>query len=411
MTNMILVNGDRLWSRIMDMAKIDATASGGNNRQALTDGDKAGRDLFCKWARSAGCDIRIDKMGNIFARRKGTQPNAPAVISGSHLDTQPTGGRFDGVYGVLAALEVIETLNDHGLETSHPVEAVVWTNEEGARFSPAMIGSGVFCGEFDLGFAHKIKDKEALTLGSELERIGYAGTTPCKTFPIKAAFEVHIEQGPILEAKDKPVGIVTGVQGMRWFDIVLHGSPVHAGPTPMAMRRDPVRALHKIISNIYEIAEKYSPNSRVTFGDIIVSPGARNTVPETVTIAIDIRHPDEIILDEMEQGMRASVVTSANAADVSHEIVEIWHSPAVSFNENCLQSIRRSVKKLEMPHIEMISGAGHDSVYLSRVAPTAMIFIPCAGGISHNEAEFAEPKHITAGANVLLHTILDAAQP
>jgi len=392
------IDGERLWSRLMDMAEIGATPAGGCNRQALTDDDKRGRDLFCQWAREAGCEIRVDAMGNIFARRAGRNKDAAPVISGSHLDTQPTGGKFDGVYGVLAALEVIESLNDHGIETEHPFEAVVWTNEEGARFAPAMIGSGVFCGEFALDFAHAIADKEEKTIGSELSRIGYKGTEPCAPFPIQASYEVHIEQGPILEAKDKPVGIVTGVQGMRWFDIVIDGSPVHAGPTPMEMRQDPVRALHKIIDRIYELTEKRSPDSRATFGDIIVSPGSRNTVPQQIKLAVDIRHPDETTLDAMEKEMRKAATEEAKRADVDLKIDVIWRSPAVAFNQNCLDDIRRSVE------------AGHDSVYVSRVAPTAMIFVPCERGISHNEAENADPAHLTAGTNVLFHTVLNSAK-
>jgi len=403
------VNGDRLWSRLMDMARIGATAAGGCNRQALTPEDKQGRDLFCEWARNAGCEIRVDTMGNIFARRPGTHPSAEPVISGSHLDTQPTGGKFDGVYGVLSALEVIESLNDHGIETEHPVEAVVWTNEEGARFAPAMIGSGVFCGEFDLNFAHAITDKDGKSLGDELKEIDYAGGEKCEPFPIKASYEVHIEQGPILEAKDKPVGIVTGVQGMRWFDIVLEGSPVHAGPTPMEMRRDPVKAMHKIISRIYDLTESRAPDSRATFGDILVSPGSRNTVPEQIKLAVDIRHPDENVLDLMEHEMRDAAKEEAEKADVQLSIDVIWKSPSVAFDQNCLIDIRQAVELLKMPHIEMISGAGHDSVYVSRVAPTAMIFVPCERGISHNEAENADPAHLTAGANVLLHSILNSA--
>jgi len=309
----------------------------------------------------------------------------------------------------LAALEVIESLNDHSIETEHPFEAVVWTNEEGARFAPAMIGSGVFCGEFALDFAHAITDKEEKSIGSELSRIGYDGSEPCAPFPIEASYEVHIEQGPILEAKDKPVGIVTGVQGMRWFDIVIDGSPVHAGPTPMEMRQDPVRALHKIIERIYELTEKRSPDSRATFGDIIVGPGSRNTVPQQIKLAVDIRHPDENTLESMEEEMRQAAIEEAKRADVDLKIDVIWRSPAVAFNQNCLDDIRRSVEVLDMPHIEMISGAGHDSVYVSRVAPTAMIFVPCERGISHNEAENADPAHLTAGTNVLFHTILNSA--
>lgn len=406
----ITINSNRLWGRIQEMARIGATNKGGCNRQALTDLDREGRDLFCSWAKAAGCTIRVDTMGNIFAQRAGTVDSAPAVISGSHLDTQPTGGKFDGVYGVLAAMEVIDTLNDHDIQTDHAVEAVVWTNEEGARFAPAMIGSGVFCGEFDLAYAHGQTDKEGATIGGELERIGYAGSEACEPFEIKAAFEVHIEQGPILEAEEKTVGVVTGVQGMRWFDISLTGDPVHAGPTPMDMRNDPMRALYKIVGRIYEIAEEFSPESRATFGDINALPGARNTVPENITVAVDIRNPDEAKLDQMETIMRESAKEIAEAAGVRLEIETIWKSAAVVFDKGCVESVRKSVALLGISNEEMISGAGHDSVYLSRVAPTSMIFIPCAEGISHNEAESAEQIDVEAGANVLLHAILDSAR-
>ncbi len=393
----------------MSMAEIGATAKGGCNRQALTDEDKMGRDLFCEWSRNAGCSIRFDQMGNIFARRAGSDFDASPVIAGSHLDTQPTGGKFDGVYGVLAALEVIETLNDNDVETQHPVEAIVWTNEEGARFAPAMIGSGVYSGEFELEFAHDIQDKSGLTLGGELQRIGYAGDNPCAPSAVQAAFEAHIEQGPILEAQDKTIGVVTGVQGMRWFDINLVGEPVHAGPTPMEMRKDPIRALQVIIGEVYKIADRFAPQSRATFGDLNLTPGSRNTVPENVTLAVDIRNPDDDKLDQMEEQMMAAIEKAASDAGVACSVDTIWRSPAVNFNDDCINAVRTGVETLGIDAIEMVSGAGHDSVYLSRVAPTSMIFVPCRDGISHNEAEDAQPEHLEAGTNVLLHAILERA--
>ena len=403
------VNGSRLWNRLMEMAKIGATDKGGCNRQALTDLDKDGRDLFCAWARNAGCTIKIDQMGNIFARREGRNIESASVIAGSHLDTQPTGGKFDGVYGVLAALEVIETLNDHSIETDHPIEAVVWTNEEGARFSPAMIGSGVFCGEFEIEFAHKIEDKNGVQLGEELSRINYCGDASCAPFPIKAAFEAHIEQGPILEAEDKTIGVVTGVQGMRWFNIVISGEPVHAGPTPMNARKDPMNALSKIMTAIYEITSDYAPDSRATFGDVAATPGSRNTVPEVVTLAVDIRHPNEAMLDEIDHQMRTAIDKISTETKTSAIVETIWHSPAVEFDQGCISAVRAGVEKTGKDYMEMVSGAGHDSVYISRVAPTAMIFVPCKDGISHNEAEDAKPEHLETGANVLLNAIIELA--
>lgn len=403
------VNGARLWDRLMEMAKIGATPAGGCNRQALTDEDKAGRDLFCDWARAAGCEISVDQMGNIWARRPGTDATAAPVVSGSHLDTQPTGGKFDGVYGVLAALEVVDTLNDADIKTKHPIEVLVWTNEEGARFEPAMIGSGVYGGAFSLEQAHATIDKTGKSLGDELTRIGYLGDTPCAPKPIHASFEAHIEQGPILEAEDITVGVVRGVQGMRWFKAHLKGQPVHAGPTPMNMRKDPVRALGKLTTGIYEAAAQEGPDARATFGDILVSPGATNTVPETVVLSIDLRHPDEAIVDRLEAAMRDISKKASLETDVEIEIEDVWRSPAVQFDKDCVESVRSAANLLGIAKLEMVSGAGHDSVYLSRVAPTSMIFVPCKDGISHNEAEDADPAHLENGANVLLHAVLNMA--
>jgi N-carbamoyl-L-amino-acid hydrolase len=285
----------------------------------------------------------------------------------------------------------------------------VWTNEEGARFSPAMIGSGVFAGEFTLEYGHAATDKSGNTIGDELRRIAYSGDRPCKAFPIHAAFEAHIEQGPILEANKKTIGVVTGVQGMRWYDVVLTGEPVHAGPTPMDMRRDPFRALHSIVADTYEMASRYAPDARVTFGDIRAEPGARNTVPQQLTLTADLRHPNENTLEEMEKELRAIVERSAALADVEGSVLLEWQSPAVEFNSECVDAVRTAAQILEYPYLEIVSGAGHDSVYLSRIAATAMIFVPCKGGISHNEAESAEPGDLEAGANVLLGAIVERA--
>lgn len=404
------INRTRLWDRIHEMAAIGATQNGGCNRQALSDEDKKGRDLFCTWALNAGCSIRVDQLGNIFARRKGSSAMAPPVLSGSHLDTQPTGGKFDGVYGVLAALEVIETLNDLDIRTYHAVEAVVWTNEEGARFSPPMIGSGVFSGAFSVAYAYGRMDKQGKSIEGELNRINYAGCATCASFPIKAAFEVHIEQGPVLEETEKTIGIVTGVQGIRWFDVTISGRAVHAGPTPMALRSDPMNALYRVVERIYAIAEMSAPDSRATLGDICVSPGARNTVPQVVKLSVDLRHPDEARLEEMEAELRKAAADAGLAARVQVAVTTIWRSPAVKFDTSCIDAVRRAAEHLNLSHSELVSGAGHDSVYLSRVAPTSMIFIPCRDGISHNEAEYASADHLEAGANVLLAAILDQAK-
>lgn len=402
------INSSRLWESLMTMASIGATAKGGCNRQALTAKDKEGRDLFINWCQEAGCSVRVDQMGNIFARREG-QEDKPPVVTGSHLDTQPTGGKFDGVYGVLAGLEVIRTLNDQEIETSAPIEVIVWTNEEGARFSPAMIGSGVWAGEFALEDAHQIADKEGKTIGSELARIGYLGDADATSFPIHAAFEVHIEQGPILEEEGLQIGVVSGVQGMRWYDLILEGQSCHAGPTPMNSRRDPFRGLIKIVDKLYALAAEHAPWARVTFGDIRAEPGARNTVPEKLILSVDLRHPQQQILDQMDTSFREIVTSVTEEFGLSGNIREEWDSPAVTFDENCVDAVRAAVDTLGYPSMDMFSGAGHDSVYVSRVAPTSMIFIPCEGGLSHNEEENASQADLEAGGNVLLYAILERA--
>jgi len=402
-------NGDRLWQSIMDMAQIGATSRGGSNRQTLTDEDRQGRDLFVNWCKDANCDVRVDQMGNIFAKRPGSEANSPAVIAGSHLDTQPTGGKFDGVYGVLAGLEVIRTLNEAEVHTKHDIEAVCWTNEEGARFAPAMIGSGVWAGEFTLDYGHERTDKAGRVLRDELERIGYLGEQPCQNYPIRAAFEAHIEQGPILENERHQIGIVTGVQGIRWYDLVIEGQTSHAGPTPMHLRRDPVMALAKIVDRLYELIEAHKPWARVTFGDIRTEPGSRNTVPERVTVTVDIRHPQQLTLDKLDKTFREIVNTECNARGLSGDVPWEWHSPAVAFSDACINAVQSAAEMLGYKHMRMVSGAGHDSVYVSRVAPTSMIFVPCEGGISHNETESVTATDLEAGCNVLLHSMLACA--
>lgn len=403
------IDGTRLWASLMEMARIGATSAGGCNRQALTDEDKRGRDLFLNWCRDIGCDIRIDRMGNIFVRREGSDSDRPPVLTGSHLDTQPTGGKFDGVYGVLAGLEVLRTLNDQGIKTRAPLELVVWTNEEGARFSPAMIGSGVWAGEFTLEYGHGRADKEGNTIGGELERIGYLGEEEATPKPVTAAFEAHIEQGPILEKYDQVIGVVTGVQGIRWYDVTFHGTPCHAGPTPMADRRDPVQALAWLCERLYGEIRAYSDDARMTCGDLRAEPGSRNTVPEKVVLALDLRHPQPEDLEHLHRSLYRLAQQVEEATAVTIDVREEWHSPPVHFDEQCIEAVSSAAQKLGYSHRKMVSGAGHDSVYVSRVAPVSMIFVPCAGGLSHNEAESAEPSHLEAGCNVLLHAILERA--
>ena len=403
------IDGDRLWSSLMEMAEIGRTPRGGCNRQALTDEDKQGRDLFISWCKDADCKITIDEMGNVFARRAGENDSLPPVIAGSHLDTQPTGGKYDGVYGVLAGLEVIRTLNDNHLATKHPVEVVCWTNEEGARFSPAMLGSGVWAGAFDLEYGHGRLDGESRTIKDELRRIGYLGAAKCRAKPVKAAFEAHIEQGPILENKNKQIGIVTGVQAMRWYDLIIRGAPCHAGTTPMEMRRDPFMALHRVLDKLYQIADDFRPSARITFGAIKAEPGSRNTVPEQLIMTVDMRHPERDQIGHMDRIMRETVMNECSKYRLTAEVKEEWNSPAVNFDDGCINAVRNAAERLGYSNMEMASGAGHDSVHVSRVAPTSMIFVPCEGGLSHNEEENASKEDLEAGCNVLLHAMLDMA--
>lgn len=405
----IQIRGDRLWDSLMEMAKIGATEKGGNCRLALSDLDKAGRDLFVRWCEEAGCTVTVDGIGNIFARRPGKNNDLPPVMTGSHLDTQPTGGRFDGVYGVLAGLEVVRTLNDAGIETEAPVEVVVWTNEEGSRFSPAMMGSGVFAGVFPLAEIQAKQDIDGLKLGEELRRIGYEGTAPMGK-PVKAYFEAHIEQGPILEAEKKPVGIVTGAQGQRWYEVTVVGQEAHAGPTPMAVRRDALVGASRMIQEVNRIGLANQPYACATVGFVQVSPNSRNVIPGRVFFAVDFRHPDDAVLTKMDGELRATCAEIARQAGLEVEVSEFWYFPPTPFDEKCIAAVREGAKLYGYGHMDIVSGAGHDAVYMAKVAPTGMIFVPCEGGISHNEIENADPKDLEAGGNVLLHAMLERAQ-
>jgi len=405
----LTVDGDRLWSSLMAMARIGPGVAGGCNRQALTDADREGRDLFVRWAREAGCGIAIDQVGNIFARRAGRDPQAAPVLAGSHLDTQPTGGRFDGVYGVLAGLEVVRTLNDHDVETDRPIEIACWTNEEGARFAPAMLGSGVVSGVYDLEFAYSRVDKSGLSFGDELARIGYRGQAPAAPRAFAAMFEAHIEQGPVLEHEGDTIGVVTGIQGAYWFDVTLDGQSCHAGPTPMDMRRDPWRAASAIIAEGFAIAGRNGPDGRFTIGDMKAEPGSRNTVPHRLTFPIDIRHPDMARLEAMIADFRGFAETCCAGHGIDLGMDRVWRMPATTFDPRLIELIADSAASLGFRHRRIVSGAGHDSLHTAQFAPTAMIFVPCAGGLSHNEAESATPADLAAGASVLLQAMLKAA--
>ena len=408
-TSDLRINPQRLWSRLEAMAIHGATSAGGNNRQALTDEDRAGRDLFVQWCRNAGCETRVDEIGNIFARRPGSNPALPPVMTGSHLDTQPSGGRFDGVYGVLAGLEVVEALNDAGQVTRHPLEIVVWTNEEGCRFDTAMMGSAVWCGAMPLEQAYALVDRKGLTVRDELARIGYLGDEPAHQGEVHAAFELHIEQGPVLEDEKTAIGVVTGVQHMSRHRIVVTGEEAHAGPTPMARRKDPMMALSMFLPQLYRLAEDHGPEGRITFGFIEASPGSSNTVPGRLEMTIDIRHPDLASYRNMLEGYEGIVRASCEQLDLPCELECFWQAPGVVFDEACVDAVRQSVNLLGYSSRAMVSGAGHDACNLAAVVPTSMIFVPCEGGLSHNEAEAITPLHAELGANVLLHAMLERA--
>ena len=403
------INGDRLWSSLMEMAKIGATPKGGVCRLTLTDLDKQSRDLFIQWCKDAGCTVKVDQMGNIFARRPGRNNSLAPVGTGSHLDSQPTGGRFDGVYGVLAGLEVIRTLNDLGLETERPVEASVWTNEEGSRFAPAMVGSGVYAGVFSLEYGHSRTDQQGKTIGEELKRIGYLGTEPMGNRPVHAFFETHIEQGPILEAEGQTIGVVTDAQGQRWYELTLTGQESHAGPTPMPVRRDALLGAGKVIQLVNEIGLAHAPLAVSTVGMINSYPNSRNVIPGKVFLTVDFRCPVDAELLKMEAELQAGVARIAAAGRLEHDLKQIFQYDCVHFDESCVAMVRNGAQALGYTTREIVSGAGHDACYMSKVTPTAMIFVPCVGGISHNEIEDAKPEWIAAGGNVLFCAMLAKA--
>ena len=403
------VSGTRLWSRLMAMAEIGATEHGGCNRQALTRADFQGRELFARWAAAAGCAVRVDAVGNMFARRRGRDDSLATVMTGSHLDTQPTGGKFDGVYGVLAGLEVIESLNDRAIETRHPLEIAVWCNEEGCRFPAAMMGSAVWSGRMSLADAHALTDREGRTVREELERAGVDLAAPLVRRPVKAAFEVHIEQGPVLEQSAKRIGIVTGVQHMSRHEVVVTGQEAHAGPTPMDMRRDPVRVLADVLPAFYAAAAKRRPHARLTVAMIETRPSSPNTVPGYLRFFLDLRHPDAAHYRSLREEAEGVVQTALERQGLPGHIRCVWQAEGVTFDAKCVAAVREAASSLGCEAMEMVSGAGHDSVSVASVVPTSMIFVPCAGGLSHNEAESASPTDLETGANVLMHAMLSVA--
>ena len=403
------INGPRLWSSLMDMAKIGATPKGGVKRLTLTDLDRESRGLFATWCREAGCTISIDRMGTMFARRKGADDSLPPVMLGSHLDTQPTGGKFDGALGVMAALEVVRTLNDLDVRTRHPIEIAMWTNEEGSRFAPAMTASGVFAGVIKLEDALKIKDIDGLEIGAELQRIGYAGAEAVGGRKVAAFFELHIEQGPILEEEGTDIGIVTAANGQKWYEITLTGVESHAGPTPMSRRKDALVGAARIIELVNAIGHAHDPAACATCGMIQAYPNSRNVIPGSVFLTVDFRHPDAAKLLSMDKALRAGIAEIVKRTGLTYEMKLVADYAPTPFDPGCVSAVRTAARKLGYSTREITSGAGHDAVYMARVAPTAMIFTPCVDGISHNEAEDMKPEWATAGCNVLVHAVLEKA--
>jgi N-carbamoyl-L-amino-acid hydrolase len=406
------IDGPRLWDSLMALAQVGATALGGVNRLALTDLDRQGRDLVLGWFKAAGLSVRVDAVGNIFARRAGTDPGRAPVCTGSHIDTQPTGGKFDGNYGVLAGLEVVRTLNDLDMATAAPLEVAIWTNEEGSRFTPVMMGSGAFAGVFAVDDILAAKDVHGLTVGAELQRIGYAGDAAVGQVPghgaYAAYFEAHIEQGPVLEDAKLPIGVVTGALGQRWYDLVATGQNAHAGPTPMPLRRDALLAAAQVVQAVNAVALAEAPHGRGTVGHMQVLPNSRNTIPGEVRFTVDLRHPTDEGLMRMDAALKAACEKAASATGTTLSVQLATQFPPCAFN--AADAVRHAAIALGLPHMDVVSGAGHDAVYLARTCPTAMIFVPCKDGISHNEIEDAQPEHIEAGANVLLHAMLHAAR-
>ncbi|MDR5750006.1 MULTISPECIES: Zn-dependent hydrolase [unclassified Caballeronia] len=406
---MLQVNGPRLWASLMEMAQVGATAKGGVRRLALTEDDKRGRDLFATWCREAGMTVEVDEVGNLFARREGADASLAPVVIGSHLDTQPEGGRFDGVYGVLAALELVRTFNDAGIVTEKPIEIVSWTNEEGARFTPAMLGSAVFVGATPLAAALDTQDANGIRLRDALAHCGYAGKRRANGQPVDSYFEAHIEQGPMLESHGNPIGVVTGGQAIRWLDVSVTGVAAHAGTTPMPYRRDALFASAAMALQLEAIAERFAPLGLVTIGQVAIPNSSRNTIAGRVAFTVDLRHPDDAQIDAMERDVREAFGEIAKARGLEVCIDTYWKSPATPFDAECVALVQDAVTQLGYAHEPIVSGAGHDAIHLARHVPTAMVFIPCVDGLSHNEAEDALPEDVTCGANVLVNAVLARA--
>ncbi|MDQ0997645.1 N-carbamoyl-L-amino-acid hydrolase [Phyllobacterium ifriqiyense] len=410
LTGNLRINGDRLWDSLMEMAKIGPGLRGGNNRQTLTDEDGEGRRLFQSWCEKAGMTMGVDTMGNMFFTREGTDPDALPVYVGSHLDTQPTGGKYDGVLGVLGGLELIRTLNDLNIKTKHPIVVVNWTNEEGTRFAPAMLASGVFAGIHDEQWAYVREDAKGKKFGDELERIGWKGDEKVGARKIHALFELHIEQGPILEAEGKDIGVVTHGQGLWWLQITLTGKESHTGSTPMPMRKNAGLGMARITELVHAVAMAHQPNAVGAIGHVDVYPNSRNVIPGKVVFTVDIRSPDLSTLSAMKAEIEAKAPKIAKELGLGIEIEEAGHFDPVIFDEGCVTAVRNAADRLGYSHRDIVSGAGHDACWINRVAPTAMVMCPCVDGLSHNEDEEISKEWAAAGTDVLLHAVLETAE-
>jgi N-carbamoyl-L-amino-acid hydrolase len=404
----ISINSERLWQTITETARFGATPGGGLTRLTLSDADREVRDWLVARCNAMNLAVTIDEVGNIFALRPGKDPDRLPVAMGSHLDTQPQGGRFDGILGVLASLEVMHILSDHGFVTEAPLCLVNWTNEEGSRFVPTMLASGVYAGIYTADYARGRQDSAGKTFGEELARIGYRGPQKAGAPHLARYFELHIEQGPVLESEKKDIGVVTGAQAQRWYDVEFTGQENHAA-TPMPLRRDPMLALSLTISTVQKIALRHAPLAVGTIGHVALRPNSRNTVPGAVFLTVDLRHPDDAVLAQMHQTFTGVVHRLARDTGLGLRLEPVLDSPAVHFDPGCLDMVRQAADKLGLSRRDIVSGPGHDAIYVSRVVPTAMIFVPCAGGISHSEKESTTPEQAARGANVLLGAVLRAA--
>ena len=405
----LAINTERLWASLMELAQLGATVKGGVCRLALTDLDRQARDVFVRWCEEAGCSISVDAVGNIFARRAGRNPDLPPVMTGSHIDTQPTGGKFDGCFGVLAGVEVLRTLNDLNIETEAPLEVVVWTNEEGSRFAPCMMGSGVFAEKFSLEETLAKTDAEGVTVGQALNAIGYAGSRTVSGHPVGAYFEAHIEQGPILEDERKTIGVVLGALGQKWFDLNLRGVEAHAGPTPMHLRKDALVGAAAVVAAVNKAALGHQPHACGTVGCLQAYPGSRNVIPGEVRMTLDFRHLLPERLDSMIAEVRAVIEATCEQHGLSFELTPTADFPPLYFNPDCVNAVREAANELGLSNKDIVSGAGHDAIFLAELGPAGMIFVPCEGGISHNEIENADPKDLGAGCAVLLKAMLAAS--